>query len=260
MAASVDEARASARLAQADLARALPVAESGALSRSELDRRKAAVDTSKARVQVVQAQSKEMQERLNRMVIRAPAAGLVLERHVELGQTVGAGGMPLFKLAKGSEVELRGQVAEQDLPKLKLGQPVRVSIAGVDKIWTGKVWQLGATIDAQSRLGTVRIDLPNDMMLRPGAFARATIEATAVQRPVLPQSAVLADAKGAHVYVIEAEDKVGRRDVRVGTSLAGGVTIFEGLTGTETVVVSAGPFLQVGEQIIPIKSDPKTLQ
>jgi HlyD family secretion protein len=260
MAASVDEARASARLAQADLARALPVAESGALSRSELDRRKAAVDTSAARVQVMQAQSKEMQARLNRMVIRAPAAGLVLERHVELGQTVGAGGMPLFKLAKGSEVELRGQVAEQDLPKLKLGQPVRVSIAGVDKMWTGRVWQLGATIDMQSRLGLVRIDLPNDSMLRPGAFARATIEAATVQRPVLPQSAVLSDPKGAFVYVIEAGNKVARRDVRIGTSLTGGVAITEGLTGAETIVVSAGPFLQIGEQIAPIKSDSKTLQ
>jgi HlyD family secretion protein len=260
MSSSVDEARAGARLAQADLARALPVAESGALSRSELDRRKAAVDTSAARVQVMQAQSKEMQAKLNRMTIRAPAAGLVLERHVELGQTVSAGGMPLFKLAKGAEVELRGQVAEQDLPKLKLGQPVRVSIAGVDKMWTGRVWQLGATIDAQSRLGMVRIDLPNDSMLRPGAFARASIEAATVQRPVLPQSAVLADNKGAYVYVIEAGDKVARRDVRIGTSLTGGVTILEGLTGTETVVVSAGPFLQIGEQIVAIKTDPKTLR
>jgi HlyD family secretion protein len=260
MTASVDEARASARLAQADLARALPVAESGALSRSELDRRKAAVDTSAARVQVMKAQSKEMHAKLDRMVIRAPASGLVLERHVELGQTVNAGGMPLFKLAKGSEVELRGQVAEQDLPKLTLGQPVRVSIAGVDKIWTGRVWQLGATIDMQSRLGSVRIDLPQDTMLRPGAFARATIEAATVQRPVLPQSAVLADTKGAYVYVIEAGDKVARRDVRIGTSLTGGVTIMEGLTGTETVVVSAGPFLQPGEQIAPIKTDPKTLR
>jgi HlyD family secretion protein len=259
MSASVEEARASARLAQADLARALPVAESGALSRSELDRRKAAVDTSAARVKVMEAQSAEMHARLSRMVIRAPAAGLVLERHVEIGQTVSAGSMPLFKLAKGSEVELRGQVAEQDLPQIKLGQPVRVSIAGVDKQWTGRVWQLGATIDAQSRLGSVRIDLPQDLMLRPGAFARATIEGATVERPVLPQSAVLADNKGAYVYVIEAGDKVARRDVRIGTSLTGGVTILQGLTGTESVIVSSGPFLQVGEQILPIMTDPKTL-
>jgi HlyD family secretion protein len=260
MVASVDEARASARLAQADLARALPVAESGALSRSELDRRKAAVDTSAARVKVVEAQHKEMQARLYRMVIRAPAAGLVLERHVELGQTVGAGGMPLFKLAKGSDVEMRGQVAEQDLPKLEIGQPVRVSIAGVEQQWTGRVWQLGATIDAQSRLGSVRIDLPQDKLLRPGAFARATIESTPAQRPVLPQSAVLADKRGAFVLIVGPDNKVERRAVRVGTSMTSGVAVLEGLTGSETIVASAGPFLQIGEQIIPVKSDAKTLR
>jgi HlyD family secretion protein len=260
MQASVEEARASARLAKADLDRALPVAESGALSRAELDRRKAAVDTSAARVKVVEAQNAEMRARLDRMVIRAPAAGLVLERHVELGQTVNASSPPLFKLAKGSEVELRGQVAEQDLPQIKLGQPVRVSIAGVNNQWTGRVWQLGATIDAQSRLGSVRIDLPQDAMLRPGAFARATIEAATVQRPVLPQSAVLADNQGAYVYVVDADNKVVRKAVRIGTSLTNGVTILEGLTGSETIVVSSGPFLQVGEQISPVKTDPKTLQ
>ncbi len=260
MVASVDEARASARLAQADLARALPVAQSGALSRSELDRRKAAVDTTTARVQVVSAQNKEMQARLYRMIIRAPASGLVLERRVELGQTVGLGGMPLFKLAKGSQVELRGQVAEQDLPKLKIGQSVRVSIAGVDKQWTGKVWQLGATIDTQSRLGSVRIDLPSDLMLRPGAFARASIEAATVQRPVLPQSAVLADTKGAFVMVLDKDNKIERRAVKIGSSFTSGVTVMEGLTGDEVIVVSAGPFLQIGEQVIPVKIDSKTLR
>jgi HlyD family secretion protein len=260
MAASVEEARASARLAQADLARALPVAESGALSRSELDRRKAAVDTSAARVKVMDAQNKEMRARLYRMVIRAPAAGLVLERHVELGQTVNAGGVPLFKLAKGADVELRGQVAEQDLPKLKIGQPVRVSIAGVEQQWTGRVWQLGATIEAQSRLGSVRIDLPQDKLLRPGAFARATIEAATVQRPVLPQSAILADKSGAFVMVLGAHNVVERRAVRIGTSLTSGVAVLEGLSGNEVIVASAGPFLQIGEQVIPVKSDAKTLR
>ncbi len=260
MAASVDEARASARLAQADLARALPVAQSGALSRAELDRRKAAVDTSAARVKVIEAQASEMRARLNRMVIRAPAAGLVLERRVELGQTVSAGGDPLFKLAKNAEVELRGQVAEQDLPQIKIGQPVRVSIAGVDKQWTGKVWQLGATINTQSRLGSVRIDLPYDNMLRPGAFARATIEAATAQRPVLPQSAVLGDSKGAFVMVVGEDNKTERRAVRLGRSLATGVSVMEGLTGNETVVVSAGPFLQIGEKVVPIRSDTKTLR
>jgi HlyD family secretion protein len=62
------------------------------------------------------------------------------------------------------------------------------------------------------------------------------------------------------VYVLDADNKVARRAVRIGTSLTGGVTILEGLTGSETVVVSAGPFLQPGEQVAPIKTDPKTLQ
>ena len=260
MAASVEEARASARLAKADLDRALPVAQSGALSRAELDRRRSALDTSNARVKVMEAQHGEMRAKLARMAIRAPSGGIVLERNVELGQIVGAGSQPLFKLAKNREIELRGQVAEQDMPQLKIGQSVRVSIAGVDKTWTGRIWLLGATIDPQTRLGSVRVALPYDPMLRPGAFARARIESAAVQRPVVPQSAILADGKGTFVYIIGDGNKVERRNVRMGSASDAGVAITEGLNGREAVVISAGPFLRIGEEVDPVPTDAKALQ
>ena len=84
----------------------------------------------------------------------APADGTILTRNIEIGQTANAGGEPLFRLAQGGEVELRGQVAEQDLPLLKLGQAASVHLTGVAQAFHGTVRLLGAVIDPQTRLGS----------------------------------------------------------------------------------------------------------
>ena len=62
---------------------------------------------------------------------------------------------------------------------------------------------------------------------------------------------MLSDEKGNYVYVVNARNEVERRNVRVGAVDENGVTIAEGLTGQESVVLSAGPFLNPGQKIAP---------
>ena len=85
----------------------------------------------------------------------------------------------------------------------------------------------------------------------PTAWIAARIASGATTAPVLPQSAVLSDEKGNYVYVVNAKNEVERRAVRVGAVDENGVTIAEGLTGQEAVVLSAGPFLNPGQKIAP---------
>jgi RND family efflux transporter MFP subunit len=206
-------------------------------------------------VKVAAAQLEEARARLRRTEIRAPQAGLVLTRSVEVGQTATGGGEPLFRLGRGGQIEMRGQVAEQDLPRLAPGQPVEVRVTGIEQPFPGKVRLLGAVIDPQTRLGSVRVDLEPHPNLRPGAFARAAVQVGFGQRPILPQSAVLSDADGTYVIIAKADDSVARRTVRVSGSQREGLVIAAGLDGTERVVLTAGPFLRIGEKIIPTALD-----
>jgi len=170
---------------------------------------------------------------------------------VELGQTVSSGGPALFRLAEGNEVELRGEVAEQDLPALQVGQTASVTLTGGTHNYVGKVRLLGAIIDPQTRLGMVRIALAPDANLRPGAFARAEVTISRAQRAVLPQTAVLSDDQGSYVLVVDADNVVQRREVRVSGIVANGVAIASGVTASDRVVASAGAFLQPGEIVNP---------
>jgi HlyD family secretion protein len=100
-----------------------------------------------------------------------------------------------------------------------------------------------------TRLGDIRITLQPDPALRPGAFARAVVMIDRSQRPVLPQTAVMADANGSYVLVVNSDNRVERRAVRVSGTTDTGVIVAEGLAGSERVVATAGGFLRDGETV-----------
>ena len=144
-----------------------------------------------ARVSVAQAQLSELRARNARLNIVAPASGYVLERNVETGQTVGAGSPPLFRIARGGEMELLARLNEDALARITVGTSAQVRPVGTDKLFTGQVWQVSPTISEQDRQGTARIALSYAPGLRPGGFATATIASGTVVAPILPESAVL---------------------------------------------------------------------
>lgn len=251
LAASIEVARADARLAQQELERAQTLVGRGFISQADVQRRIATRDAANARVRVAQAQLGETRARIGRLDIRAPAAGLVLARSVEVGQVVGAGSGALFRIAQGGQMEMAAQLAETDLAQLSVGVPVTVIPVGTDTRITGSVWQLSPTIDPQSRQGIARVAVPYSPAIRPGGFANAQIRAGSVAAPVLPESAVLNDNDGPYVYVVGNDNKVARRPVQPGPVTEEGLTILSGLNGDERVVAFAGGFLNPGETVRP---------
>jgi len=258
LAASLEESKAQAALSAAEYRRAQGVAASGALSSEEIARREAAAITDEAKVKVAAAQLAEAEARLGKTEIRAPSDGVVLTRNAEVGQTASPGGEPLFRLARDGEIEMRGQVAERDLATLSVGQAAQVYLTGIATPFEGQVRLLGAIIDPNSRLGEIRISLKPSSALRPGAFARGEVVVGAAQRPVLPQTAVLSDAQGTFVLIVNSENKAERRTVRVASTVAEGLVISEGLNGDERVITTAGAFLRAGEAVKVVKSKPET--
>ena len=251
MAAQVDSARANAALAQSNYERAVALQGRGFVSKAEIDSKKATRDAAYAQVRVAQAQLNSMRAEIGRLSVVAPVSGLVLARNVEIGQVVGPGSPALFRLAEGGQMEMRAQLAQQDLALVHVGIPATVTPVGSNRGFSGQVWQVAPVIDPVSRLGDVRISVPYDPSMRPGGFAEAKITAGTTTAPMLPQSAVLSDDKGNYVYIINAKNEVERRDIQIGNVSDNGVSIASGISGTEAVVLSAGPFLSPGQKVNP---------
>lgn len=251
-AANVEVAAADARLSQANLDRALKLVERGFISKADVDRLTATRDAAVARVRVARASLGELGARAARLNIVAPAAGLVLTRAAEPGQIVSPGSGVLFSMARDGQMEMQARLAESDLARLAVGASAKVVPVGSERTFDGQIWQLSPTIDQTSREGIVRIALPYDLALRPGGFATATLASGTVTAPLLPESAILSDDKGTFVYVIGSDNKAERRPVKTGEVSARGITVIEGLSGRERVVLRAGGFLNPGDKVQPV--------
>jgi HlyD family secretion protein len=251
MQAQIQSAVANAKLAQSNLDRAQALVSRGFISKADIDSRTAARDAANAAVRLAQAQYREQAARLGRLDIRAPASGLVLARNVEAGQIVSSGSSALFQIAMDGTLEMQARLAEQDIAGLHVGMTVQVTPVGAGRTFTGTIWQIAPMIDPVSRQGTVRVQLTYDPALRPGGFATADFSSQHTQAPVLPESAVLSDDQGNYVYLIDKDDKVQRRSVKIGDVSDAGIAVLSGLQGNERVVYSAGAFLNIGEKVIP---------
>ena len=251
LSAGVASADASARLAQANLDRAQALVARGFISKADIDRLTATRDSARAQVNVARAQYNQSLASNSRLDVRAPAAGLVLERKAEPGQVVSQGSGMLFRMAKGGEIELLARLGEADLARMTVGQQATVTPVGTAQSFKCQIWQVAPVIDPQTRQGIARLACPYDKALRPGGFASANIVSGSAEVPLLPESAVQSDAKGNYVFIVGKDNKVVRREVKVGDVNDAGVSILEGLSGQESVVLSAGAFLNPGETIIP---------
>jgi HlyD family secretion protein len=249
--AQIQAARAQAALAQADYDRAIALQGRGFISKAEIDSKKATRDAAFAQVRVAQAQLGATRAQIGQLNVLAPAAGLILARNVEVGQIVGPASGALFRIAEGGQMEMRGQLSQQDLANVHVGMPAQVTPVGSDRNFTGTVWQVAPVIDPQSRLGDVRVAVPYAPAMRPGGFAQVKISSGTTAAPLLPQSAVLSDDKGNYVYMVNGKNEIERRSIQIGTVDDRGVTIASGLSGNERVVLSAGPFLNPGQKINP---------
>jgi len=256
--ASVASARADLNLAQTNLDRAARLVERGFISKADIDRLTATRDSSAAQLRVTQAQLGETRARNSFLNIVAPKGGFVLERNVEVGQTVSAGSGILFRLAQNGEMELQAQLSESDLANVSVGVSTEVIPVGTDRALVGQIWQISPMIDTQSRQGIAKIALNYDRALRPGGFASTRIKSGMSQAAVLPESAVQNDSKGSFVYIVDKDDKVVRRDVVIGSVSAAGLSITSGINGTERVVLRAAGFLNPGQTVQPMVEKDKT--
>jgi len=175
------------------------------------------------------------------LTIRAPVSGTVIEKNVVPGQQVMAG-QTLLRVADLSHVWVDGDVFEQDLPLVRVGQEVRVEFrAAPDDVRIGRVLSFEPTLDATTRTARLRVSLPNPGgKLRPGMFAELHLIAPqAAPTLVVPRGAVLSTGERSLVFVRRADGRLEPRQVIVGLADEEQVQILRGLNHGDVVVSSA---------------------
>jgi cobalt-zinc-cadmium efflux system membrane fusion protein len=176
--------------------------------------------------------------------LTSPIDGIVVERNATIGATVGSDAN-VFKIVDISSVWIDANVFEKDLARVKLGQPVNVSVTAFPgSIFTGKVILVSTVVDPDTRSLKVRTEVANrDGRLKPDMFANVEI-ITDVNRTAIsiPQSALLNDG-GQSIVFVAAGSGFERRAVTPGIQSDDRIEITSGLQAGDRVVIKGNYLL-----------------
>jgi cobalt-zinc-cadmium efflux system membrane fusion protein len=179
--------------------------------------------------------------------IRSPIAGTVVEKLITPGQLLAAGTTPCFTVANLSRVWVMAQIFGSDLTSVSLGDSAEVSSGAGSQSFSGKVDNISALVDPDTRSVPVRVvvDNPGDL-LKKQMYVRVRIRSREESSGLLiPVSAVLRDEENLpFVYVVGSDDGFARRHVTLGKRTDDQYVIPEGLAAGERIVVEGGLFVQ----------------
>lgn len=249
--ASVAEARAAQVRAADELRRAESIRDSGALSTEAIEARRSSAKAADARLAASLAQLAEVNARLEGGYIRAPNAGLVIERTAEVGRLVD--GQPLFRIVGGNALEVGAEIGEADMLVMRPGQSAVFNLVDGSAV-TARLRRIPAAINSQTRTGEAVFDLPVDPKLRAGMFLRGEAELPPRNMIAAPQTAVAFEDRNAFVFIVGENNRVKRTPVTLGARANDFIAIESGLTAGQTIVAAGAAFLQDGDEITPVKS------
>lgn len=175
------------------------------------------------------------------LTLVAPVSGIVLQKQAVEGQQVAAG-VPLYRIADLSRVWIEGEVFEQDLRLVRVGERVHIEVAAYpgDHLM-GTVSFVYPTVNDTSRTNRVRVTVANPgLTLKPGMFATMYFDARlAADALVVPREAVIVTGERNLVFVKMPDGMLEPREVVLGARTESQVEVLRGLRVGDSVVTAA---------------------
>lgn len=249
--AQLREAAANLQKTTTEETRARRLKEEGVMSQQEFDTISSAQSVSLARRDVLAIQ-------LGHSKIRAPFAGRIAKRLVDVGNYLRVG-TPIFVLVADDPLRLRGEVPERFVAELAVGQDVRCFVeAYPDDVLAGRLSRISAAADPTSRALTIEALVPNpDGKLKVGFFCKATILThTNAEALVVPVEALVNFAGVTRVFVVDEDGTARSREVQTGLNLGPKVEITAGLERDTRVATSGLGRLSEGTKVVVRSTGP----
>jgi RND family efflux transporter MFP subunit len=191
----------------------------------------------------------------------APFDGVITERHTDTGDLINSGnsgaGAELFRVSKTSTMRIFIPVPEGYSQQIRDGMHVNVELTELPgQRFDGQVTRSARAINVSSRTLLVEVDIPNPTgKLMPGAYGQVHIKLAVPSRPLLvPAGAILFQAAGPQIAVVNAEHKVELRKVTIGSDFGNTVEITGGITAQDTLIANPPDYLVNGMPVTVQKS------
>jgi RND family efflux transporter MFP subunit len=267
--ATMNQDKANVAKFEADLALARTtheryvVAGPGTVSKQQIDERTSAVtdaekvvDAGRATVNADEANVRRLVELQSFQKVYAPFDGVITVRNVDPGSLISAGSTTgtteLFTLAQVDVLRIFVFVPQSYAPDIKAGQKADVSVRELPgRVFQGTVTRTAGAIDPTSRTLRTEVQVPNpDGVLLSGSYATVRFK---IQRPnpplVVPQNALLIDAKGVRVALVDADGTLHYRSIQIGRDFGNEVEVLSGVDTADVLATGLAANIAEGSRV-----------
>jgi len=245
--AAVDEARARFVQAEAKAESSQKLKDAGMVSTLDNIQNKSNAQIAQAQLKAAEARVKAQKLRLAYTQVRAPDDGIISSRSATVGSVIQTGN-EMFRYIRRNQLEWRAEVPEGPLSNIRVGQKVKLHTAQ-GGVLAGKVARISPVVDAQSRNGSVFIELSGTRDLKAGMFAQGELELGRTDAMTVAQNAVIVRDGYSYVFKVSDENRVSQIKVRIGRRMENRIEIIEGIPEGSQIVTAGAGFLSDGDLV-----------
>lgn len=223
-------------------------------AQAQLKRAQSALEVARSRVQLsgqtYETRLRQLGANANEdgtITITAPISGTVADREATPGESGQDAGKQILTIVNGSSVQASGNIYEKDLNQVRVGQPVRVKVNGLnDRTFNGRISVVGSTVQGETRVVPVKVELDNtDGALKPGMFAEIEVltDRTSVLVLAVPKSAIVETNDKKKIVFVQNGNAFQATDITLGRESGELVEVTNGLFDGDKVVTQRAPQL-----------------
>ncbi|MBE7704636.1 MAG: efflux RND transporter periplasmic adaptor subunit [Cyanobacteria bacterium SIG29] len=260
-AANVRQAQAALTNAEKELIRAQELVKGDYVSKSYYDQALATRDSSKAALDAAKAQLADAKLNLSYTKIVAPVDGKIGKIIITEGNLVNTATGPISRVVSTSPIYVLFNLKSSEFLKLKkndfsndfTNMEVKLQLAdGSEYDELGKIEYVGNEVDQTTGTIDLRATFENaNELLVPGDFVSVIVKSTVPRQTLgIPQSAALNDAQGYYVWIVDADNKAQRKNIKVSQEINKNWVVEEGLEATDNVVAKGVQSIRMPGQVV----------
>lgn len=270
--ANLEQGKANRELARVTAERWAQVVARGGVSRQENDQYQAqyqaqvagvqslekAVAAQRSNVAQAEANVAHIDEVQGYRLVKAPFAGVITLRNVDVGALVSAGNTLLFRIAQTGTLRTYVNVPQTNASTIRPGQTARLKVSNLPgREFAGTVARTANSLDPTSRTMLVEIQVPNaDGALLPGMYAQVQLSDARMYAPlVVPGDSLQIGADGTKVALLRPDHTVHFQTIEVGRDYGDKLEVLSGLSEGDTIIPKPGDAVREGVKVEPVAAE-----
>ncbi len=219
-----------------------------------------AILAQRANIAAAEANLARLNEMQGYRIVKAPFAGVITLRNVDVGALVNAGSTMLYRIAQTGTLRTYVNVPQSNASSIHAGQKALVSVTNLPgRTFTGTVARTADSLDPSSRTLLVEVQVPNaDGALMPGMYAQVDLSNSRANMPLLiPAEALMVRADGTQIAVVGPDSIVHLQKIVIGRDYGDRLEVLQGLQVGDRIIANPDDNAREGVKVDAVEAADK---